>query len=145
MNKILEIFKENKNLVIPTCGVLVYCLLGWFLHFPCPIKFITGISCPGCGMSRAAISFLRFDFAKAWYYHPGVFLLIPFTVAILVLNYKKLYKIRKVVIVVFSCMLLAIYLYRILVIKSPVMVVDFKGGFFVRFYSSIIKIFFGAT
>lgn len=141
MSKIWDLFKENKNLLIPTCGILIYCLLGWFLNFPCPIKFLTGISCPGCGMSRAAISLLAFDYQKALYYHPGIFLLIPFAIAMLIANYKKKYKFRKIVIICLCFMLLAIYLYRILVIKSPVIVFDINKGFFMQFYSSILKIF----
>ena len=35
----------------------------------CPIKYITGISCPGCGMTRAWLSVLRLDIAAAFGYH----------------------------------------------------------------------------
>ena len=43
----------------------------------CPFRFLTGISCPGCGMTRALLALLRGDFAAAYYYHPLVFLLPP--------------------------------------------------------------------
>ena len=36
----------------------------------CPIKFLTGISCPGCGMTRAWISIFKLDLAAAFRYHP---------------------------------------------------------------------------
>ncbi len=36
----------------------------------CPIRFVTGVSCPGCGMTRAWLALLRLDFAGAFYYHP---------------------------------------------------------------------------
>lgn len=36
----------------------------------CPIRYLTGISCAGCGMSRAWISLLRLDAASAFAYHP---------------------------------------------------------------------------
>ena len=39
----------------------------------CPIKFLTGISCMGCGMSRAWMAVLRLDIKKAFYYHPLFF------------------------------------------------------------------------
>lgn len=38
--------------------------------YGCIIKRITGVSCPGCGMSRAWLALLRLDFKKAFYYHP---------------------------------------------------------------------------
>lgn len=45
-------------------GVLFAC------GITCPIKFVTGVSCPGCGMTRAWLSVLRLDFAAALHYHP---------------------------------------------------------------------------
>ncbi len=36
----------------------------------CPIKAVTGIPCPGCGMTRAWLSVLRLDIRKAFAYHP---------------------------------------------------------------------------
>ncbi len=44
----------------------------------CPIKYITGISCPGCGMTRAWLSLLlRGDLEAAFHYHPLFWILIP--------------------------------------------------------------------
>ena len=43
----------------------------------CPIKHVTGMSCPGCGMTRAWGAVLRLDFSKAWAYHPLWFLPVP--------------------------------------------------------------------
>lgn len=49
----------------------------------CPIRFVTGISCPGCGLTRAWLSALQFDFAAAMAYHP-LFWLVPPTVLLAV-------------------------------------------------------------
>ena len=38
--------------------------------FVCVIRGLTGIPCPSCGMTRAIASFLRLDFAAAFYFHP---------------------------------------------------------------------------
>ena len=48
----------------------------WFVmdFYCCPVKFVTGISCPGCGMTRAAIALVQLDFAASWHWHP---MLIP--------------------------------------------------------------------
>lgn len=43
----------------------------------CPIKYLTGISCPGCGMSRAWLSVLRLDFGAARGFHPLYWLPVP--------------------------------------------------------------------
>ena len=37
---------------------------------PCPIKYVSGISCAGCGMTRALMSVLNGRFAAAFTYHP---------------------------------------------------------------------------
>ncbi len=45
----------------------------------CPIKWLTGISCAGCGMTRAIFYALQLQFGKAFYYHP-LFWMMPFLV-----------------------------------------------------------------
>ena len=40
------------------------------LFYRCPINKIFGIECPGCGLTRACLSALKFDFKSAFEYHP---------------------------------------------------------------------------
>lgn len=47
------------------------------LGVTCPIRFATGISCAGCGMSRAWLCLLRLDMAGAFAYHPLFWLPVP--------------------------------------------------------------------
>lgn len=54
----------------------------------CPIRYLTGISCAGCGMSRAWLSLLRLDWAGALAYHPLA--LLPIPAALLLLLQKRL-------------------------------------------------------
>ena len=61
-----------KNLGIFTLTVLLYIAFMTITGIGCPIRWFTGISCPGCGMSRAFISLLRLDFAAAFRYHPMI-------------------------------------------------------------------------
>ncbi|MEN6420524.1 MAG: DUF2752 domain-containing protein, partial [Smithella sp.] len=49
--------------------IVFYCILH-MLGIGCPIKFVTGIPCAGCGMSRALYCALKLDFHKAFHYHP---------------------------------------------------------------------------
>ncbi len=53
--------------VLVVCGVYAALL---FSGITCPIRQLTGISCPGCGMSRAWLSVLHGDLAAALLYHP---------------------------------------------------------------------------
>ncbi|OGV37864.1 MAG: hypothetical protein A2X48_08235 [Lentisphaerae bacterium GWF2_49_21] len=46
-------------------------------HTPCLWKNITGIPCPGCGMTRACTAVFHLDLQSAFQHHP-LFLIIPF-------------------------------------------------------------------
>lgn len=46
----------------------------------CPIKRAAGVSCPGCGMSRALLCLLRLDISGAVYFHP-LSVVMPFAAA----------------------------------------------------------------
>ncbi len=43
---------------------------------PCPFHSLTGVQCPGCGMTRACLATGRGDVAAAWHYHPFAFVLV---------------------------------------------------------------------
>ncbi len=44
---------------------------------PCPIRAVSGIRCPGCGITRACLTLARGDFGAAWALHPFAYLLVP--------------------------------------------------------------------
>lgn len=46
------------------------------LPYKCPIRSLTGVICPGCGMCRAWLAVFHLDFTQALYYHP-MFWAIP--------------------------------------------------------------------
>ena len=45
----------------------------------CPFKLLTGVPCPGCGMTRAYLYLFEGDIQGAFYFHP-LFWLIPLLV-----------------------------------------------------------------
>lgn len=52
-------------------GVLFVAWLAlYLLDIGCVFRLMTGIPCPGCGMTRAWLAALRLDFAAAIAYHP---------------------------------------------------------------------------
>ena len=67
----------NRRDVSALAGIALLYLLIESLGVTCPIRFLTGISCAGCGMSRAWLSLLRLDFAGALRFHPLFWLPIP--------------------------------------------------------------------
>lgn len=48
----------------------------YLLDIGCVFRLMTGIPCPGCGMTRAWLAALRLDFAAAFAYHP-LFWMVP--------------------------------------------------------------------
>jgi hypothetical protein len=36
----------------------------------CPFRFLTGLPCPGCGMTRSVVALLHGDLAASVFYHP---------------------------------------------------------------------------
>lgn len=94
-------------------AVLVIALFYGF--FGCPIRYFTGISCPGCGMTRAVWALLQLDFKAALHYHPLVFIL-PIPAAILLARKRVLRtkRRRQVFTAAMVGLFLVVYFYRLL-------------------------------
>lgn len=60
---------NRKRIVLLLCVTAVLSL--WAaMRWPCVIRSITGLPCPGCGLSRAWLAMLRLDLLSAFRYHP---------------------------------------------------------------------------
>ena len=86
---------------------------GFYLaDISCPIKFLTGLSCAGCGMTRACINLLFGDFEAAFHFHPLSFLMPLFAVIFIVLfafnNKRAMYQF----LIGFSAIMLVVWIVR---------------------------------
>ncbi len=88
---------------------LVLFLLIFVLDYHCPFYSILGITCPGCGMSRSFISFLKGDFYQSFQYHP---MLVPTGFFSLFCIFFK--KDRMKVLILWSILMILTYLYRLI-------------------------------
>ncbi|MBP1991603.1 hypothetical protein J2Z66_003210 [Paenibacillus eucommiae] len=60
------------------------------IAIPCVFHEVTGLYCPGCGITRAALSLLRLDFVQAFRYNPLVFILLPLYVIYFIAKKKQM-------------------------------------------------------
>ncbi len=68
-------------------GILFLVLFVFGNH--CPIENIIGIPCPGCNMFTAVYWLFHGNFELAYFFHPGVYLLVPYVVFMGISYVKK--------------------------------------------------------
>jgi hypothetical protein len=51
---------------------------------PCPLRTVTGIPCPMCGMTRGVTALVHGDIARAVVLNPGALLVVAFAIVLLV-------------------------------------------------------------
>ena len=76
--KIKDVFKQILddiyNYRIGIIAVIIYLLIMQYIFGTlCPITYLFGISCPGCGLTRAGIAFCKGDINTAWENNPAIF------------------------------------------------------------------------
>ena len=80
----MKMSKKMKNMIILQTiliilGVLLILAIefGWIYQIPdCNIKEKFGFVCPTCGITRCAISLIKFQFIESFLYHPTFFIFV---------------------------------------------------------------------
>lgn len=103
---------KNKKLLIILLATIIY-IIFYKLGIGCPIKNITGISCAGCGMTRAYKALLNLDFRSAFYFHP-LFWTIPLIIIVFLFSEQIPNKIIIIFCIIISFLFIYIYIIRIL-------------------------------
>lgn len=68
------LWKDIKDVKWAIIIIIAYFALGrYFLYSLCPMVMVTGLPCPGCGLTRAGAALLRLDFAGAYQIHPFIY------------------------------------------------------------------------
>ena len=88
--------------------------MGLLLYCGCPVYRLTGIPCPGCGLTRAWCCFLAGDWKSAVGYHP-LFLAAPFYLLAVVAGDFPCWgacRVRRAFCMGYTALLLGVYLVR---------------------------------
>ena len=111
-SRLAAIWKQHRSTL--TWGAIL--VAGYLLLFACgitcPIKHLTGVSCAGCGMSRAWFHALTFRFAEAMEYNPAFWIVPP--LGLFCLLQKKYRPIGLIGVIVCMAILLVTYLLRMI-------------------------------
>ena len=130
----------KKKEIVKLASIIIsfYFILEYVLDITCPILYLTGISCAGCGMSRAWIRLLHMDLAGAFYYHPLFW--IPAVAVGLIPFWKKFHpKVKKTIIIATCILFVGVYTLRILDVTDTVVVFHPKNGMLYRFFSNLVQ------
>jgi len=129
MNTKLKIKKYTPYLIIIAVLIVFYTFVG------CPFRVFLGITCPGCGMSRAAEALLKFDFSLAFQMHPLIFFM-PFALIVWLIRKKIPPKIFDGMLVAAAVVMFAVYFIR-LFSGSEIVYIDFKDGLIYKLIQSL--------
>lgn len=132
-----KIRKYLENILLIILIILVYVIILSILKISCPIKELFGISCPGCGMTRAVIHGLMFKFDLAFYYHPLWFLLPIIFIVLLLTHYKNKMKIFYLTICITSILFITVYIYRLFYSDNYIVYFKPETGLIYRLFEKI--------
>lgn len=80
--RFLRLLRGFSLLLLAGLGYAVFCSRTG-LMLPCPFHLVTGLLCPGCGVTRMCLALLHLDVAAAWRFNPGLLLLSPLLAGLL--------------------------------------------------------------
>lgn len=109
-------WQESKSGIIAAAACFI--IFTVLFKTMCPLRLISGYPCPGCGMTRAFISLLKFDFTGAFSLNPSVFLWVLLAAYIIIMRYflgKKYESPSDFLIIMASLFTIGIYIYRMAV------------------------------
>ncbi len=79
--------KKRINNVLKANLILLLILFGYYFinkytgfYIPCLFHEITGLKCPGCGITHLVFDLLNFRIIEAFYDNPLVFIYLPFII-----------------------------------------------------------------
>lgn len=131
---------KKKDFLQVLISIVILYGLFFVLGIGCPIRFLTGVSCAGCGMTRAWINLLEGHIGKAFYYHP-LFWTVPILFILSISNPKqKVWKrLQKIAFIVLVVMFGLVYVIRLMSSDHTIVSADVTTGAIWRVVQYILE------
>ena len=129
---------EAKELIIAAAAVAALYVIFAVTGIGCPIRFITGISCAGCGMTRAWLAVLHMDLKEAFYYHP-LFWTIPPALAVFLFKQHFSKKMLSILLFLFISLFAIVYLYRMICGDGSIVVFEPGNNIIFRILRKVLR------
>lgn len=140
--------RTRKNVIKPSNvqGQDIIAILGVVLIYSClmtkgitcPIRYLTGISCVGCGMTRAWLCLIQLDFVGAMRYHPLFWL--PVLVGLGFYFRRRIPKhLLQSGLVCIVLLATVVYFSRLVDPSNTVVVLQIEDGVIYKFLSKVIS------
>ena len=132
----------NKKHIFAILLTILLIILIYVGVYRCPLKYMFGLSCPFCGITRAITYALKFDFSKAFYYHAFWPIVLIGIIVHILYEFKviKMNKVFNISLYVFVILNFVYYIYR-LTSGSNIVYFNFKGSLLYKIFNILLNIF----
>ncbi len=140
MKSVLNWFRKNKNALSAAAAVILLYACMAALGITCPIKLVTGVSCAGCGMTRAWLALLFGSIDLAYHYHP-LFFMPPIALVLFFLRKKMSKTFFYSFLFIIAAIFVIVYVYRMFYDSNGIVVFEPENGLIYKLISEILQLF----
>lgn len=139
---IQQLKQDIKDWYKSILAVMIFIFLtNLIFHNICTLVILTGLPCPGCGLTRAGISLLTLRWEDAWNYNCVIFLIVPLIIYWCACRYLFQCKCRGLALClgVIGICLIVLYIYRMIYFfpNTPPMV--YNENNLLRFFRNLFS------
>ena len=109
--------QDLKTAAIIGSGLLILFIIMYAtFETNCICVWLTGMPCPGCGLTRAGMAILQLEFVQAWEIHPFIYPIGIYVVVVLLYRYilNKKWKYLNIYGIIIGITMCVYYLYRMM-------------------------------